>query len=113
VVEGLAICLLELGCKDMRANSDEIGKFLDFVLEDERHHVRFGERRLRVWHEQGRVNERDVADFYGEMWSYVQGAIGEIPDVVASMGLQSDHLLGEAKNFFEARFAAAGLAVTA
>ena len=113
VVEGLAICLLELGCKDMRANSDEINQFLDFVLEDERHHVRFGERRLRVWNEQGRVNERDVTDFYGEMWSYVQGAIGEIPDVIASLGLEPDYLLREAKTFFEARFAAAGLAVTA
>ncbi len=113
VVEGLAICLLELGCKDMRANSDEIAKFLDFVLEDERHHVRFGERRLRVWNEQGRVHERDVADFYGEMWGYVEGAIAEIPDVVESLGLESDFLLGEAKRFFEARLAGAGLAVTA
>jgi hypothetical protein len=97
----------------MRANSDEIAKFLDFVLEDERHHVRFGERRLRVWNEQGRVNERDVADFYGEMWGYVEGAIAEIPDVVESLGLESDFLLGEAKRFFEARLAGAGLAVTA
>jgi hypothetical protein len=40
VVEGLAICLLELGCGEMRANSDEIAAFMDFVLEDERHHVR-------------------------------------------------------------------------
>ncbi|MBD5603771.1 MAG: hypothetical protein IAI48_01555, partial [Candidatus Eremiobacteraeota bacterium] len=53
VVEGLAICLLEMGCKDLRENSDEISKFLDFVLEDERHHVRFGERRLRYWNERG------------------------------------------------------------
>ena len=67
VVEGLAICLLEMGCKDLRENSDEISKFLDFVLEDERHHVRFGEVRLRLWNERGLVNERDVADFYGEM----------------------------------------------
>jgi len=113
VVEGLAICLLEMGCKDLRANSDEISKFLDFVLEDERHHVRFGERRLRVWNERGLVRERDVADFYGEMWSYVEGAIGEIPDVLDSMGLEPSALLVEAKAFFEARFAFAGLTVSA
>jgi rubrerythrin len=113
VVEGLAICLLEMGCKDLRANSDEVSKFLDFVLEDERHHVRFGERRLKIWNERGLVRERDVADFYGEMWSYVEGAIAEIPDVVDSMGIPSAELLGTAKAFFEARFAAAGLAITA
>ena len=113
VVEGLAICLLEMGCKDLRANSDEVSKFLDFVLEDERHHVRFGERRLKFWNERGLVRERDVADFYGEMWSYVEGAIGEIPDVVDSMGLQPKELLDTAKAFFEARFMAAGLTIAA
>ncbi len=113
VVEGLAICLLEMGCKDLRANSDEVAKFLDFVLEDERHHVRFGERRLKFWNERGLVRERDVADFYGEMWSYVEGAIAEIPDVIDSMGLQPEELLATAKAFFEARFAAAGLQVAA
>ena len=59
------------------------------------------------------MNERDVTDFYGEMWGYVQGAIDEIPDVIASLGLEPKALLVEAKTFFEARFAAAGLAVTA
>jgi rubrerythrin len=113
VVEGLAICLLEMGCKDMRANSDEISKFLDFVLEDERHHVRFGERRLKLWNERGLVRERDVADFYGEMWSLVEGAVGEIPDVLDSMGLEQESLLVAAKAFFEDRLSAAGLAITA
>ena len=113
VVEGLAICLLEMGCKDLRANSDEISKFLDFVLEDERHHVRFGERRLAIWNERGLVRERDVADFYGEMWSYVQGAIAEIPDVVDSMGIEPATLLAAAKEFFETRLAAAGLSIAA
>jgi rubrerythrin len=113
VVEGLAICLLEMGCKDLRENSDEISKFLDFVLEDERHHVRFGERRLRFWNERGLVKERDVADFYGEMWSYVEGVAHEIPDVLDSMGLEPAGLLAASKTFFEERFAAAGLALTA
>ena len=113
VVEGLAICLLEMGCKDLRENSDEISKFLDFVLEDERHHVRFGEVRLRLWNERGLVNERDVADFYGEMWSYVEGVANEIPDVLDSMGLEPQGLLAASKDFFEQRFAAAGLAITA
>ncbi len=113
VVEGLAICLLEMGCKDLRANSDEIAKFLDFVLEDERHHVRFGERRLRYWNERGLVKERDVADFYGEMWGYVQGVAHEIPDVLDSLGLAPDELLRMSKTFFEARLAGAGLAITA
>ncbi len=113
VVEGLAICLLEMGCKDLRANSDEISKFLDFVLEDERHHVRFGERRLAIWNERGLVREADVADFYGEMWGHVVGAVNEIPDVLASMGLEPQALLVEAKSFFETRFANAGLAITA
>jgi rubrerythrin len=113
VVEGLAICLLEMGCKDLRANSDEITKFLDFVLEDERHHVRFGEVRLRLWNERGLVNERDVTDFYGEMWSYVEGVATEIPDVLDSMGLEPKGLLAASKDFFEKRFAAAGLPITA
>ena len=113
VVEGLAICLLEMGCKDLRANSDEISKFLDFVLEDERHHVRFGEVRLRLWNERGLVRERDVADFYGEMWSHVEGAIGEIPDVVDSMGIEPATLVVAAKTFFETRLAAAGLPIVA
>ncbi|MBD5606519.1 MAG: hypothetical protein IAI48_15725, partial [Candidatus Eremiobacteraeota bacterium] len=113
VVEGLAICLLELGCKDLRENSDEISKFLVFVLEDERHHVRFGERRLRYWNERGLVRERDVADFYGEMWGYVEGVAREIPDVLDSMGLEPEGLLRTAKSFFERRFEAAGLAISA
>jgi rubrerythrin len=113
VVEGLAICLLEMGCKDLRANSDEVSKFLDFVLEDERHHVRFGERRLRFWNERGLVRERDVNDFYGEMWSNVEGVVAEIPDVLDSMGIAPSELLATSKAFFEARFAAAGLTVAA
>ena len=113
VVEGVAICLLEMGCKDLRANSDEISKFLDFVLEDERHHVRFGERRLRYWNERGLVREADVADFYGEMWSYVEGAMNEIPDVLDSMGLTPAEVIASCRTFFEARFAAAGLAIAA
>jgi rubrerythrin len=111
VVEGLAICLLELGCRDLRENSDEIAKFLDFVLEDERHHVRFGERRLKTWNEQGLVRERDALDFYGEMWSYVEAVTVEIPDVLDSLGLEPAYLLREAKTFFESRLANAGLAI--
>jgi len=111
VVEGLAICLLEMGCKDLRDNSDEVSKFLDFVLADELHHVRFGERRLRIWNERGLVRERDVADFYGEMWSNVEGVVAEIPDVLDSMSIVPAELLAEAKTFFEARFSAAGLAI--
>jgi rubrerythrin len=113
VVEGLAICLLEMGCADLRANSDEISKFLDFVLEDERHHVRFGERRLLYWNERGLVKERDVADFYGEMWSYVEGVAFEIPDVLDSLGFRPDELLRVSKSYFEKRFEAAGLAISA
>jgi rubrerythrin len=113
VVEGLAILLLEMGCRDMRANSDELTKFLDFVLEDERHHCRFGERRLRFWNERGLVREADVADFYGEMWDLVKGVIAEIPDVLDSMGLEPKSLLVASKSFFEERLAGAGLAITA
>jgi len=113
VVEGLAILLLEMGCRDMRANSDELTKFLDFVLEDERHHCRFGERRLRLWNERGLVREADVADFYGEMWDLVKGVIAEIPDVLDSMGLEPKSLLVASKSFFEERLAGAGLAITA
>jgi hypothetical protein len=47
------------------------------------------------------------------MWSYVVGAIGEIPDVINSLGLEPEFLLAEAKTFFEERFAGAGLAITA
>lgn len=113
VVEGLAICLLEMGCKDLRANSDEVSKFLDFVMEDEIHHVRFGERRLRYWNERGLVRERDVADFYGEMWANVEGVVAEIPDVLDSMSIVPAELLAEAKAFFEMRFTNAGLAIAA
>ncbi len=113
VVEGIAICLLEMGCKDLRENSDEISKFLDFVLEDERHHVRFGEKRLKFWNERGLVRERDVNDFYGEMFSYVELALGEIPDVLGSMGLEPATMIATVKAFFEARFEAAGIRVAA
>jgi hypothetical protein len=47
------------------------------------------------------------------MWSYVEGVANEIPDVLDSMGLEPQGLLAASKDFFEQRFAAAGLAITA
>jgi hypothetical protein len=110
VVEGLAICLLELGCTEMRANSDEISKFMDFVLEDERHHVRFGERTLKKLNERGLIDHAAAEDFYGQMWDTTVAAIGEIPDVLDAMGLQPQALLHDVKSFYDAKLASAGLA---
>ena len=112
VVEGLAICLLELGCKDMRANSDEIGnsstsswRTSAITCVSANAVCASGTNRARERTRRDRLLRRDVG--------YVQGAIDEIPDVIASLGLEPKALLVEAKTFFEARFAAAGLAVTA
>jgi uncharacterized ferritin-like protein (DUF455 family) len=110
VVEGLAICLLELGCGEMRANSDEIAAFMDFVLEDERHHVRFGERMLKRLNERGNLDHAAVEDFYGVMWGHVQAAIDEIPDVLDAMGLTPTRLRNDVKTYYDRRLAAAGLA---
>jgi hypothetical protein len=109
VVEGLAICLLELGCGELRANSDEIAAFMDFVLEDERHHVRFGERMLLRMNERDQIDHAAAEDFYGIMWELVRKAIHEIPDVLDAMSLEPDALERDVKKFFDARFAAAGL----
>jgi hypothetical protein len=110
VVEGLAICLLELGCGEMRANSDEIAAFMDFVLEDERHHVRFGERMLKRMHERDGLEHAAAEDFYGIMWDLVRKAINEIPDVLDAMSLTPAILERDVKAYYDRRFAAAGLA---
>jgi len=109
VVEGLAICLLELGCHEMRANSDEVAAFMDFVLEDERHHVRFGERMLKRMNERDQIDFNAAEDFYGIMWGHVQSAIREIPDVLDAMGLTPASLEGDVKRYYDRQFAAAGL----
>ncbi len=109
VVEGLAIRLLEDGCKDLRANSDEISAFLDFVLEDERHHVRFGQRRLKWMHERGLVDEAQATEMFGRMWAHVEGAVSEIPDVLDAMGVQGNELLANCRKYYREQFAAAGL----
>lgn len=109
VVEGLAICLLELGCGELRANSDEIAAFMDFVLEDERHHVRFGERALKRLNERGEIEHSSAEDFYGTMWGHAKTAIAEIPDVLDAMGLRGETLTRDVKAYYDARLAAAGL----
>lgn len=109
VVEGLAICLLELGCGEMRANSDEIAAFMDFVLEDERHHVRFGERMLKRMNERDALDHAAAEDFYGIMWGHVQAAIDEIPDVLDALSLKPETLRRDVKIYYDRRFAAAGL----
>lgn len=109
VVEGLAICMLEMGCSEMRANSDEITKFMDFVLDDERHHVRFGERMLKRLNENGRLDHAAAEDFYGIMWGLARKAIYEIPDVLDAMSLTPATLEAGVKQFYDNKFAAAGL----
>ncbi len=109
VVEGLAICLLELGCGEMRANSDEIAAFMDFVLEDERHHVRFGERMLKRLNERNQLDHAAVEDFYGTMWTLARSAIHEIPDVLDAMSLTPAQLETDLKAYYDRRLAAAGL----
>jgi hypothetical protein len=109
VVEGLAICLLELGCGEMRANSDEIAAFMDFVLEDERHHVRFGERMLKRLNERDQLDHAAAEDYYGTMWGLVQQAIREIPDVLDALSLKPAALERDVKSYYDARLAAAGL----
>lgn len=109
VVEGLAICLLEYGCMDMRANSDEIAKFMDFVLEDERHHVRFGERRLLRMVEREEIDAAHAEDIFGEMWGHASKAIAEIPDVLDAMGLKPGELTDKARGYYQSRLSNAGL----
>jgi 1,2-phenylacetyl-CoA epoxidase catalytic subunit len=109
VVEGLAICLLELGCGEMRANSDEIAAFMDFVLEDERHHVRFGERMLKRMNERDQIDRAAAEDFYGIMWELVRKAMHEIPDVLDAMTLVPATLQRDVEIYYDRRFAAAGL----
>lgn len=110
VVEGLAICLLELGCGEMRANSDEISAFMDFVLEDERHHVRFGERTLLKMNERDQIDFAAAEDFFGQMWETASSAIDEIPDVLEAMGLTGAALKRDLKDYYDDRLAGAGLA---
>jgi len=109
VVEGMAICLLELGCSELRLNSDEIAAFMDFVLEDERHHVRFGERALKRLNEHDAIDHAMAEDFYGTMWGHASAAIAEIPDVLDAMGLKAEALTRDVKAYYDARLAAAGL----
>jgi len=109
IVEGLAICLLELGCGEMRANSDEIAAFMDFVLEDERHHVMFGERMLKRMNDREQLDHAAAEDFYGIMWGLVRKAIREIPDVLDALSLTPGRLERDVKTFYDRRLAAAGL----
>lgn len=111
IVEGLAICLLEIGCADMRRNSDEIARFMDVVLRDERHHVRFGERVLR------RMNERDELDvehagaFAAEMWEAAVAALDDLPDVLDALGVAPARFSADVRAFYAERFAGAGIPV--
>lgn len=110
IVEGIAIVLLTVGCRSMRANSDEISAFMDFVLEDEQHHIRFGERVLKRLYETDAIDMPAAETFTASMWETALQAIDEIPDVLEAMDLGVDQMKREMAVFFRERLAPSGLA---
>lgn len=111
VVEGMAISLLTLGCTSMRENSDEIGAFMDFVLRDEQHHVRFGERALARFAAADLIDYAAANEMAQEMWEAAALAVDEIPEVLAALDLDAATLKPEMRAFFNARLAPAHIAI--
>jgi hypothetical protein len=110
VVEGMAILMLTLGGGSMRENSDEITKFMDYVLVDEQHHLRFGERTLKRMAEAGLIDVAAAEDFIGEMWATAALAVDEIPDVLDALDLDATMLKDAMRDFYRERLGPAGLA---
>jgi ribonucleotide reductase beta subunit family protein with ferritin-like domain len=110
VVEGMAILMMTLGGTAMRENSDEIAKFMDYVLEDERHHLRFGERTLKRLAEEEKIDIPRAEEFIGEMWATAALAVDEIPDVLDALDLDGTDLKARMKAFYRERLTPAGLA---
>ncbi len=110
VVEGMAILMMTMGGTEMRENSDEIAKFMDYVLDDERHHLRFGERTLKRLAEEEKIDVPRAEQFIGEMWETATLAVDEIPDVLDALDLSAPVLKDAMRDFYRARLAPAGLA---
>ena len=110
VVEGMAILMMTMGGTAMRENSDEITRFMDYVLEDERHHLRFGERILKRLAEEEKIDVPHAEQFIGEMWQTATLAVDEIPDVLDALDLNGPDLKAAMREFYRARLGPAGLA---
>ena len=109
VVEGMAILMMTMGGAEMRENSDEIAKFMDYVLEDERHHLRFGERTLKRLAEEEQIDIPRAEQFIGDMWETATLAVDEIPDVLDALDLNGPMLKAAMREFYRARLAPAEL----
>jgi hypothetical protein len=110
VVEGMAILMMTMGGTEMRENSDEIARFMDYVLDDERHHLRFGERTLKRLAEEEKIDVPRAEEFIGEMWATASLAVDEIPDVLDALDLSGPVLKNAMRDFYRARLGPAGLA---
>jgi hypothetical protein len=109
VVEGMAILMMTMGGTEMRENSDEIAKFMDYVLEDERHHLRFGERTLKRLAEEEKIDIPRAEQFITDMWDTATLAVDEIPDVLDALDLNGPTLKSAMRDFYRARLAPAEL----
>ncbi len=109
VVEGMAILMMTMGGTEMRANSDEIAKFMDYVLDDERHHLRFGERTLKRLAEEEKIDIPRAEQFITDMWETATLAVDEIPDVLDALDLTATGLKAAMRDFYRARLAPAEL----
>jgi hypothetical protein len=109
VVEGMAILMMTMGGTEMRENSDEIAKFMDYVLEDERHHLRFGERTLKRLAEEEKIDIPRAEQFITDMWDTATLAVDEIPDVLDALDLNGPQLKAAMREFYRARLAPAEL----
>jgi hypothetical protein len=109
VVEGMAILMMTMGGTEMRENSDEIAKFMDYVLEDERHHLRFGERTLKRLAEEEKIDIPRAEQFITDMWDTATLAVDEIPDVLDALDLNGPQLKSAMREFYRARLAPAEL----
>jgi hypothetical protein len=109
VVEGMAILMMTMGGTEMRENSDEIAKFMDYVLEDERHHLRFGERTLKRLAEEEKIDIPRAEQFITDMWDTATLAVDEIPDVLDALDLNGPTLKAAMREFYRARLRPAEL----
>jgi 1,2-phenylacetyl-CoA epoxidase catalytic subunit len=109
IVEGLAILMMTMGGSEMRENSDEIAKFMEYVLADERHHLRFGERTLKRLAEEEKIDLPRTEQFVADMWGTATMAVDEIPDVLDALDLDPGTLKASMRDFYRAQLRPAGL----
>ncbi len=95
VVEGMAILMMTMGGTEM--------------LEDERHHLRFGERTLKRLAEEEKIDIPRAEQFIHDMWETATLAVDEIPDVLDALDLTGPMLKDAMRDFYRARLRPAEL----